>query len=93
MGVTDSRSHGDSENKADRESRSSEIERAEGPDAQFLPNERANGSAILARVLRRVRLLIPNTSGDVRAELEEIAADVERMLGPGATVVPIRGGR
>jgi hypothetical protein len=36
-----------------------------------------------------VRLLIPSTSGDVRAELEEIRADLEALAGPMAEAVSL----
>jgi hypothetical protein len=47
----------------------------------------ANERAELARITRRVRLLIANASGDVRAELEELRDDLERLRGPSAEVL------
>lgn len=34
-------------------------------------------------------MVIPHVSGDVRAELEEISAELDALVGPGADVVPI----
>jgi len=47
----------------------------------------------LARIARRVRLLIPNASGDVRAELEEIRAELEALVGPVASVTSLASRR
>lgn len=43
----------------------------------------------LERLARKVRMLLPHVAGDVRAELEEIRAELEALSGPSATIVSI----
>lgn len=47
----------------------------------------------VARIARRVRLLVPHASGDLRAELVEIRDALEALVGPGADVVPLASRR
>ena len=69
---------------SDRDARSPEIARL----GQSWGTQRG-GRDDLARIARRVRLLIPSTTGDVRAELEEIRVELDAMVGPVADVVPL----
>ena len=45
----------------------------------------------LTRLARRIRLLIPSASGDVRAALEEIRAELEALAAPLASVTYLAG--
>jgi hypothetical protein len=67
-------------------------------DRSFAPTTVVDGSErpkaeTLARVARRIRLLIASTEGDVRLELEEIRGELDRLVGEGAKVIAIASRR